>query len=195
MSGYLKYTSCENNGRRYLCDLKIPNHEIEDFYTSTIEEWLTGDRGLDWYLAFLDSLTKGMVAEFEEKLQIWIEETLSYHDATKKSQENAYHMLLLGLTAGLRGTHIISSNKESGLGRYDLEITPNDPKQLGIILELKVTNNPLKLEEEAGIALEQIKKLNYATNLKSKGIVKICYMGIACSKKAIKIKSETEVIS
>ena len=195
MSGYLKYTSYENNGRRYLCDLKIPNYEVEDFYTSTIEEWLTGDRGLDWYLAFLDSLTKGMVTEFEEKLQTWMIDTLSFHDATKKSQENAYHMLLLGLTAGLRGTHSVRSNKESGLGRYDLEITPNDPKQLGIILELKATDNPLKLEKEASIALAQIKKLNYAANLKTKGIMKICYMGIACSKKAIKIKSETEMIS
>jgi len=195
MSGYLKYTSCKYEDRGYLCELKIPNTEVENFYISVVKAWLTGNRGLAWYRAFLDHLINGMVPEFEEKLQTWMIDTLSFHDATKKSQENAYHMLLLGLTAGLRGTHIISSNKESGLGRYDLEITPNDPKQLGIILELKVTNNPLKLEEEAGIALEQIKNLNYATNLKTKGIMKICYMGIACSKKAIKIKSETEVVS
>ena len=195
MSGYLKYTSCQYEDRGYLCELKLPNTEVENFYISVVKAWLTGNRGLAWYRAFLDHLINGMVLEFEEKLQTWMIETLSFHDATKKSQENAYHMLLLGLTAGLRGTHIISSNKESGLGRYDLEITPNDPKQLGIILELKVTNNPLKLEEEAGIALAQIKKLNYATNLKIKGIMKICYMGIACSKKAIKIKSETEIIS
>jgi hypothetical protein len=189
MSGYLKYTSCENNGRRYLCELKIPNHEIEDFYTSTIEDWLTGGRGLDWYLAFLDSLTKGKVAEFEEKLQSWMLDTLSFYDVTKESPENIYHVLLLGLTAGLKGTHTINSNKESGLGRYDLEIMPNDPTQLGIIIELKATKNPLKLEEEANEALEQIKKLNYSAKLKSKGIINICLIGLSCSGRSIKIIS------
>jgi hypothetical protein len=189
MSGYLKYTSCENNGRRYLCELKIPNHEIEDFYTSTVEEWLTGDRGLDWYLAFLDSLTKGKVEEFEGKLQTWMLDTLSFHDVTKESPENVYHVLLLGLTAGLKGTHTINSNKESGLGRYDLEIMPNDTKQLGIIIELKSTKNLLKLEEEASAALDQIKKLDYAAKLKSKGINNICLIGLSCCGRSIKIVS------
>ncbi len=189
MSGYLKYSACEIKGRRYLCELKIPNHEVEDFYTSTIEEWLTGDRGLVWYQAFLDSLTNGMVTEFEEKLQTWIEETLSFHDATRKSQEGFYHGLTLALTAGLKGTHKVGSNKESGKGRYDIEIMPEDPKKLGIIIELKATDDPLKLEEVAMAALEQIKNLNYTANLQSKGITNICQMAIAFSGKAIKIVS------
>jgi hypothetical protein len=189
IAGYLKYISYKDQGRRALCELKLPNNEIEDFYTSTIEEWLTGDRGLSWYLAFLDSLTKGRIAEFEEKLQAWMLDTLSFHDVTKESPENVYHVLLLGLTAGLKETHTINSNKESGLGRYDLEIMPNDPKQLGIIIELKATKNPLKLEEEANEALDQIKKLNYAAKLKSKGIVNICLIGLSCSGRSIKIIS------
>ena len=112
-----------------------------------------------------------------------------FHDVTKKSPEIVYHVLLLGLTAGLKGTHIIRSNKESGLGRYDLEIIPKDPKQLGIIIELKATDDPLKLEIEANEALDQIKRLNYAANLKSNGITNICLMGLSCSGRSIKIIS------
>jgi hypothetical protein len=194
MSGYLKYNSCENKGRFYLCELSIPNNEIEDFYASTVETWLTGNRGLSWYQAFLNSLTKGLIIEFEEKLQTLINETLSFYDVTKKSQECFYHALLLGLTASLKNTHYIASNKEAGLGRYDLEITPKDPKELGIIIEIKVANDLLTLEEEANVVLEQITKLNYIANLRKNGINNICQIGIACFGKSIKIISKTNLV-
>jgi hypothetical protein len=191
MSGYLKYTSCEMKGRRYLCELKLPNKEIEDFYISVVEEWLTGDRGFSWYQEFLKNLTNGMTEEFEEKLQTFVNEVVSFHDVTRKSQESFYHGIMLTLTACLKETHIIESNKESGNGRYDIAIIPRNlnTHKLGIIIELKAVTDPLKLEQAATEALEQIKALNYASGLKSKGIMNICGMSIAFSGKTIKMLS------
>ena len=116
-----------------------------------------------------------------------MEETLSYHDVTKKSQESFYHGMMLAFGSGLKATHIVSSNKESGKGRYDLALTPIDPTKLGIIMEFKAVNDETKLSDTATEALAQIKKSKYSTELKSKGINRICFMGIAFSGKAIKI--------
>jgi hypothetical protein len=193
MSGYLKYTSCNSRGRRYWCELKIPNNEVEDFYTSVVEDWLVADRGLAWYQAFLNSLTNGMVMEFEEKLQTWIEETLSFHDVTKKFQENVYHALLLGLTAGLKGTHFVTSNRESGEGRYDVLIIPKDVNKLGIIMEFKAVKDKKLLESVAKEALKQIQQLKYTTEFQTRGITNICKMGISFSGKTLKIISDSPI--
>ncbi len=188
MSGYLKYVSFEDQGRRSLCELKLPNNEVEDFYTSVVEEWITGDRGFNWYIDFITDLKEGRVAQFEEKLQTLVEETLSYHDVSKKSQESFYHGLMLAFVTGLKKTHVISSNKESGSGRYDIALIPFDPSKLGIIMEFKAVDDQVKLIDTASDALVQIKASKYSTELKSKGITNICAMGISFSGKAIKIK-------
>jgi hypothetical protein len=190
MSGYLKYTSYEDQDRGYICDLCLPNNEIESFYISVIREWISGDRGFVWYQDFLNNLAEGKVEEFASKLQILIDETLSFRDVTKKSQESFYHGLMLAFVSGLKDTHFISSNKESGQGLYDVAIIPKDCNKLGIIMEFKAIHNELKLEKAAKEALLQIKTSKYFIELKSKGINSICLMGISFSKKAIQIVSE-----
>jgi PD-(D/E)XK nuclease superfamily/Predicted AAA-ATPase len=190
MSGYLKYTSYQDEDMGCFCELKLPNNEVENFYIGTIKEWLTGDRGFNWYAEFLGDLREGRVVEFEEKLQTLVEETLSYHDVSKKSQESFYHGMMLAFVSGLKTTHTVSSNKESGKGRYDIALIPIDPAKLGIIMEFKAVNDEAKLSDSATDALLQIKKSKYATELKSKGINRICFMGISFSAKAIKIATE-----
>ncbi len=190
MSGYLKCVSYEDQGRRSLCELKLPNNEVEDFYTSVVEEWITADRGFNWYIDFITNLKEGRVAQFAEKLQTLVEETLSYHDVSKKSQESFYHGLMLAFVTGLKKTHVISSNKESGSGRYDVALIPLDTNKLGIIMEFKAVDDQLKLEETAKEALSQIKKSKYTTELRSRGIANICCLGVAFSGKAIRIATE-----
>lgn len=187
MAGYLKYTSYEDKGKRTLCELRLPNNEISNYYTSVIEEWITGDRGFNWYVNFINDLREGKIEHFAEKLQTLVEETLSFHDVGKKSQESFYHGLMLAFITGLKGTHFISSNKESGEGRYDLALIPFDVNALGILIEIKATNNKLKLEEEAKKALMQIQNSNYVAELKLRGITRICSIGISFSGKAVKV--------
>ncbi len=190
MAGYLKCVSYEDQGRRSLCELKLPNNEVEDFYTSVVEEWVTGDRGFNWYIEFVTDLKEGRVAQFAEKLQTLVEETLSYHDVSRKSQESFYHGLMLAFVTGLRKTHVISSNKESGSGRYDVALIPLDPSKIGIIMEFKAVDDQLKLIDAAMEALLQIKKSKYTTELQSRGVASICCLGVAFSGKAIKIVTE-----
>ena len=190
MSGYLKYTSYQDEDRGCLCELKLPNQEVENFYVSVVQEWITADRGFNWYIEFINDLAEGKVIEFEEKLQTLVEETLSFHDVTKKSQESFYHGLMLAFISGLKQTHMISSNKESGSGRYDVAIIPKDSNKLGIIMEFKAVSNDQKLIDAANAALLQIKQSKYSQELSLRGINKICAMGIGFSGKSIKIVTD-----
>ena len=97
---------------------------------------------------------------------------------------------MLGILSGLKDTHEIRSNRESGKGRYDLLIVPKNTKELGIIMEFKAIDDELKLVETAKEALLQIKKSKYITELHARGINSICSMGISFSGKAIKIATE-----
>lgn len=189
MSGYLKVLSSEFTEYGTICELAIPNKEVEVLYKQVFREWLAGNRGIIWYQELLAALTFGRILEFEEKLLNAIEEMVSYHDTGKTTQEIFYQGLMLGILSGLKDTHEIRSNRESGYGRYDLLIIPKDIKKLGIVMEFKAVDDESKLTDAANGALLQIKKSKYAAELCSRGINSICSMGIAFSGKAIKIVS------
>ena len=193
MSGYLKAISIntgKNNEDNEEYELSIPNKEIDWLYRKIIREWLSGARGLNWYREFLSDLANGKVAAFEEKLQTLIIGTLSCHDVTTTTQEAFYHGLMLGFISGLKETHEIKSNKESGKGFYDVAIIPKDIAKIGIIMEFKATDEENKLDNEAKIALEQINRSNYVAELNQRGITNICKMGIAFARKAVRIATE-----
>ena len=191
MSGYLKVLSSTFTEFGNLCELRIPNKEVEFLYKQIFREWLSGNRGIVWYQEFLSVLTVGNVKAFEIKLQNIIEEMASYHDTSKTTQEMFYQGLMLGILAGLKDTHEVRSNRESGKGRYDLLIMPKNLQGLGIIIEIKaIRKNQSKLEMEAKEALRQIKKSEYTTELKSRGIHNLCSIGIAFSGKVIKVATD-----
>ena len=191
MTGYLKAIKVNINADGdEACELAIPNKEVESLYKRIIREWLSGSRGIIWYQELLAALTTGRVEEFEAKLQNAIEEMASYHDTSKTTQEIFYQGLMLGILSGLKDTHEIRSNRESGKGRYDLLIIPKDASKLGIIMEFKAIDDELKLVETAKEALLQIKKSKYITELHARDINSICSMGISFSGKAIKIVTE-----
>lgn len=193
MSGYLNVVTSVPQGRYYLCDLKIPNHEIMDYYRSEIEQWLAGDGGITWYMSFLEDFTKGNILAFEEKLQILVEGVLSYHDQDKRAPEMFFHGLTLGLTAGLTDSYEIKSNRESGHGRFDLAFFPKDSNHNpGIIIEFKApaTSAEQILALEANKALAQIEKQNYTMEMQNKGVLSVIKLGIALSNKQVKVAAK-----
>ena len=130
------------------------------------------------------------VSQFEKKLQTLIIEVLSCRDVTETTQEAFYHGLMLAFVSGLKETHEIKSNKESGKGFYDVAIIPKDSTKLGIVMEFKAIQEEEKLDDEASKALAQINKSNYIAELKQRGIHNTIKIGIAFSGKTVRIISQ-----
>ena len=116
-------------------------------------------------------------------------QAVSSFDVGSDKIEAFYHGFIIGLLGLCKAHHnaYLHSNKESGLGRPDLVIEPQDPKhfkyKIGVILEFKRTLESKRLKEEAIEGLVQIKSKHYGTELQSRGIHDIFIIGIAfCGK-------------
>ncbi len=101
---------------------------------------------------------------------------------------------MLGLYAIMNNLYKVSSNRESGDGRYDIQMLPLNKHMPGILIELKVLHDgasagavPSKLKELSHIALEQINEKNYAQLMQEEGITQIMKLGIAFYKKQAEI--------
>jgi hypothetical protein len=189
MTGYLKVVSypAVEGSNKY--ELALPNKEVRYFYQNAIQIWLSDRNGAMWYQNFLEDLLVGKLLNFEKKLLQIVQAIFSVRDIEENEPEKFYHAFMLGLLATLQHTHIIESNRESGLGYYDFLIIPKDLTQNGVILEFKAPKSSSKanLVKEAKMALQQIKQLNYAMRLEHMGIKKIISIGIAFAKKDVQI--------
>lgn len=124
--------------------------------------------------------------------------TFSYFDSGRKPSEEAqperfYHGFVLGLVVELAERYNITSNRESGFGRYDVMLEPKRKDDFAVIMEFKVreTEEEASLEETANEALEQIERQKYAASLEARGIAaaKIRKYGFAFEGKKVLIRS------
>ena len=132
------------------------------------------------YITYL----KNNIDNFEKYLQNIILKSASYYDG---KNEDFYHGLILGMTLYLDRDYYVNSNRESGLGRYDVIIEPKNKNNRGFILEFKVVKDEKDLENTAKEAIEQIINKKYDTQLKERGIKDITLIGIAFFGKIIKV--------
>lgn len=190
MSGYLKVMHAEMSIQGWICQLAIPNYEVRGLLKLFIAEWLSGVDDASVFNEFLNEFLKGNMEYFEERLKYILLQTCSVHDVSGKNPEKFYHGFLLGLLSGIDPKQYqIESNKEAGLGRYDILIAPRDPHQLGIIIELKsIEKSNLKsLKESAIQALSQIEAKQYANTTTLQPITSLLKIGIAFSGKELAI--------
>ncbi len=167
----------------YRYEFRIPNYEIKFVFKNIILEWLENRYKFteDLLINTSNSLINNNLEEFETGFKQILGDTLSYFDtASNKQGEQFFHVYTLGLLAVLSDDYILSSNRESGEGRYDIVLIPRNIKtqkisQNGIIIEIKqIEKQKEKEDKEVFIdrvnnkideALEQINRKKYYKTL------------------------------
>ena len=180
-SGYL--TIDEKIGEDYenVYALRLPNREVKEFFK---QKFIDMNFGESLFRNTMEALKKNNIDNFEKYLQNIILKSASYYDG---KNEDFYHGLILGITLYLDRDYYVNSNRESGLGRYDVIIEPKNKNNRGYILEFKVVKDEKDLEKSSKEAIEQIIDKKYDTQLKERGIKDITLIGIAFFGKLVKI--------
>ena len=180
-SGYL--TIDEKIGEDYenVYALRLPNREVKEFFK---QKFIDMNFGESLFRNTMEALKKNNIDNFEKYLQNIILKSASYYDG---KNEDFYHGLILGMTLYLDRDYYVNSNRESGLGRYDVIIEPKNKNNRGFILEFKVVKDEKDIENTAKEAIEQIIDKKYDTSLKERGIKDITLIGIAFFGKIIKV--------
>ena len=161
--------------------LRLPNKEIRKFFKN---EFIDITFGASEFRKTMETLKNNKIEEFEKNLQNILLKSTSYMDG---KNENFYHGLFLGMSFYLDNKYLLKSNREAGLGGYDVLIEPINKKERAFILEFKVTDSEKNLEKFSKEALEQIINKKYNIELIEKGIKNITYIGIAFYKKQLRI--------
>lgn len=181
-SGYLTVKEKIGDVHESIYTLRLPNKEVKDLFRKTFLERYFG-RGSK-LIDLMEALTENRIEDFEEKFCEILLTSASYHDT---KNEDFYHGLILGMSLYLENQYYISSNKESGLGRYDLVMEPKNKNDKAYILEFKVAKSEESLNKESQEAVEQIISKKYDVNLKEKGIKNIIFIGVAFYGKLVKV--------
>jgi len=118
---------------------------------------------------------------------------VSVYDTGKDTSENFYHAFVLGILVYIDKDYEIRSNRESGLGRYDVMIIPKDIHKKGIVIEFKKANEHKKetLEEALKRAKNQLTEKKYEIELIQRGVRDIMKLAIAFKGKEIMMEAET----
>ena len=180
-SGYL--TIDEKIGEDYenVYTLRLPNREVKEFFK---QKFIDINFGESLFRNTMESLKKNKIEDFEKYLQNILLRSTSFNDI---KNEDFYHGLILGMSLFLDKDYYVNSNKESGLGRYDIIIEPKNKNSRGFILEFKVVKEEEDLNKVSKEAIEQIINKKYDTQLKERGIKDITLVGIAFFKKLLKV--------
>ncbi len=177
-SGYLKVSGTEFSERtgRQKYWLTLTNREVRLMFEAMIHDWFADPD--DAYNDFIKALLRDDVKAMNHYMNKVALSTFSYFDTGKnpsgEEPERFYHGFVLGLMVELSDRYILTSNRESGFGRYDVPLEPRNPGDKGIILEFKVQDKDeeKELSDTVREALDQIERQRYETMLVERGVPK-----------------------
>lgn len=189
MAGYLKVVkSSVSISGDFMCEVALPNKEISLVYRKEILQKLENLIPQATAIAVEEAIFSGDGEKLRDIISNFLIQSVSAFDA---AGENFYHGFMLGVCA-LFGNSYVTSNRESGDGRYDIALSPKVNNLPGIIIELKAEKNcdENELQELAKTALKQINDKKYDTEPKSKGVKTIYKYGVAFSGKHVAVEAE-----
>lgn len=186
VAGYLKVlkTTPAFNGD-FMCEVALPNKEISLVYHKEILQQLDTVIPQPTAISIQEAIFSGDNEKLKHLLQTLLMQSASSFDT---AGENFYHGFMLGLCALLGGS-FVSSNRESGDGRYDIQLKPTNKNLPGILIELKAAKecSDTQLKKLSEKALQQIIDKKYDTELSAAGIQTIYKYGVAFCGKNVEI--------
>ena len=186
VAGYLKVlkTTPAFNGD-FMCEVALPNREILLVYHKEILQQLDNIIPQPTAISIQEAIFSGDNEKLKDLIQTLLIGSVSAFDV---AGENFYHGFMLGLCALLGGS-FVSSNRESGDGRYDIQLKPTKKNLPGILIELKTEKNCTteQLKKLSEKALKQIIDKKYDTELVAAGVQNIYKYGVAFSGKMVEI--------
>ena len=190
VAGYLKSLRSDSEfGSDYMCEVAIPNKEISFVYSKEILSKLDKIIPSSTAIAIQEAIYAGDSAALQKQLHKLLLQSASYHDT---SHEIFYHGLVLGLCAMFDNRYDVTSNRESGEGRYDIQLFPLRKNLPGILIELKAAKgcSDTALDELAQNALQQINDRKYDTEMLKHSVAGIIKYGVAFCGKKVSIATE-----
>jgi len=186
VTGYLKAvkTTLSFNGD-FMCEISLPNREIALVYHKEILQKFETMIPQSTAIAVQEAIFSGDNRKLKTQIQTLLMESVSSFDT---AGENFYHGFMLGLCA-LLGGFFVTSNRESGEGRYDIQLKPVKKGLPGIIIELKAEKNGTEesLKQLSETALKQIQEKQYDTELRTAGVEAIYKYGVAFCGKRVEV--------
>ena len=186
VAGYLNAVKAESSyGIDYMCELALPNKEITFVYSKEILQKLDHIIPQSIAISVQEAIYSGDSKRIQTLIHNLLLQSASSFDTVG---ENFYHGFMLGLCVMLSGSYT-TSNRESGEGRYDIQLLPRDAKLPGILIELKAEKNCSEdeLKKLSETALQQINDRKYDTEMTSMGITAIHKYGVAFSGKSVEV--------
>lgn len=184
VAGYLKVAAVypQNDGN-FMCDVAIPNKEIAFVYE---KEVLNRTNRNNVSVSISQAIFSGDAQKLQSLLEDFMLQSISSMDG---ANEGFYHGMMLGLCAVLGNRYQVRSNRESGIGRFDIQLTPLVSGIPGFLFEFKHTKDEhVDLTDLADSALQQIDEKRYDTELRNAGVYSIIKIGIAFRGKNAVVK-------